>query len=45
MFVLIGFLLIFVVGLGALILTIVAAVNVANGKLDYRYPFTLRLLK
>jgi hypothetical protein len=45
MFVLVGFLLIFIVGLGALILTIMAAVNVANGKLDYRYPFALRLLK
>ena len=45
MFVLIGFVLIFIVGLGALILTIIAAVNVANGKLDYRYPFALRLLK
>ena len=45
MFVLIGFVLIFIVGLAALILTIMAAVNVANGKLDYRYPFTLRLLK
>lgn len=45
MFVLVGFVLVFIVGLGALILTIMAAVNVANGKLDYRYPFALRLLK
>jgi uncharacterized Tic20 family protein len=45
MLVLVGFVLAFIVGLGALILTIMAAVNVANGKLDYRYPFALRLLK
>ncbi len=45
MFVLIGILLIFVVGLGALVLTIRAAIKVSNGELDYRYPFTLRLLK
>jgi len=37
--------LIFIVGLGALVLTIMAAVKVSNGELDYRYPFALRLLK
>ncbi len=45
MFVVIGIFLIVVVGLGALVLTIVAAVKVANGELDYKYPFTLRLIK
>ena len=45
MLVRVGFVLAFIVGLGALILTIMAAVNVANGKLDYRYPFARRLLK
>ena len=44
-FVLIGFVLLFVVGLGALILTIMAAVKVSNGVLNYRYPFALRLIK
>ena len=44
MFVVIGFVLIFVVGLGALILTIMAAVKVSNGDFDYRYPLTIRLL-
>jgi uncharacterized Tic20 family protein len=45
MFILIGFLLIFIVGLGALVLTIVAAVKVSNGDLDYQYPIAIRLLK
>ena len=45
MFVLIGFLLVFIVGIGALILTIMAAVKVSNGQLDYKYPFALRLIK
>jgi uncharacterized Tic20 family protein len=45
MFVLIGFVLVFIVGLGALVLTIMAAVKVSNGDLEYRYPFALRLLK
>jgi uncharacterized Tic20 family protein len=44
-FVLIGILLLVVVGLGALILTIMAAVKVSNGELNYRYPFALRLIK
>lgn len=45
MFVLIGFLLLAIVGIGALVLTIMAAVKVSNGQLDYRYPWSLRLLK
>lgn len=45
MFVLIGIPLMFVVGIGALILTIMAAVKVSNGELDYKYPFAIRLLK
>ena len=45
MFVLIGIPLLFIVGIGALILTIMAAVKVSNGEFDYRYPFALRLLK
>ena len=45
MFVLIGILLIFVVGIGALVLTILAAVKVSNGELDYKYPFAFRLIK
>jgi hypothetical protein len=44
-FVLIGFVLLFIVGIGALILTIMAAVKVSNGEFDYRYPWSLRLLK
>ena len=44
-FVLIGFLLLLVVGIGALVLTIMAAVKVSNGELNYRYPFALRLIK
>ena len=43
--VLIGFLMLAVVGIGALVLTIMAAIKVSNGQLDYRYPFALRLLK
>ena len=45
MFVLIGIFLIFVVGLGALVLTIMASIKVSNGELNYKYPFALRLLK
>ncbi len=45
MFVLIGIVLMVVVGIGALVLTIMAAVKVANGQTDYRYPWTLRLIK
>jgi uncharacterized Tic20 family protein len=45
MFVLIGIPLLFLVGIGALILTIMAAVKVSNGDYSYRYPLTIRLLK
>jgi uncharacterized Tic20 family protein len=45
MFVLIGIPLMFAIGLAALILTIMAAVKVSNGVLDYKYPFAIRLLK
>ena len=45
MLVVIGIFLLFVVGLGALILTIMAAIKVSNGELDYKYPFALRLIK
>lgn len=43
-FIFIGFVLMFVVGIGALILTIIAAVK-ANEGFRYRYPMTLRLIK
>ena len=43
--ILIGFVLLFVVYFGALVLTIIAAVKVSNGDYEYRYPMTLRLLK
>jgi len=45
MFVLIGIPLMFVVGIGALILTIMAAVKVSGGDFEYKYPFAIRLLK
>ena len=45
MFVLIGIPLMIAVGLAALILTIMAAVKISNGNLDYQYPFAIRLLK
>ena len=45
MLVVIGVFLLFAVGLGALILTIMAAIKVSNGEFDYKYPFTLRLIK
>lgn len=45
MFVLIGLLLAPIVAIGALVLTIMAAVKVSNGQLDHKYPFTLRLIK
>jgi uncharacterized Tic20 family protein len=44
-FVLIGVPLMFVVGIGALIMTILAAVKISNGDVGYRYPFAIRLLK
>jgi uncharacterized Tic20 family protein len=43
-FVLIGFILLPIVYVGALVLTIMAAVKVSNGNYDYRYPLTLRFL-
>jgi uncharacterized protein len=43
-FILIGFLLLIVVGIGWLVLSIVAAVAANNGQ-DYRYPVNLRLVK
>jgi uncharacterized Tic20 family protein len=45
MFILIGIPLMFAIGIGALILTIIAAVKVSGGNLDYRYPFAIRLIK
>ena len=42
MFVLIGIPLMFVVGIGALILTIMAAVKVSGGDFEYKYPFAIR---
>ena len=44
-FVLIGFVLVPIVYIGALILTIMAAVKVSNGDMAYKYPLTIRLLK
>jgi hypothetical protein len=44
-FVLIGLLLLPIVGIGALVLTIMAAIKVSNGQLDYRYPIAMRLIK
>ncbi|TRX74561.1 DUF4870 domain-containing protein [Pseudomonas mangiferae] len=44
MLVVIGFLLIGLLGLGALVLTIIAGIK-ANEGAAYRYPFTWRLLK
>ena len=44
MLILIGFLLIVVVGLGALVFTIMAAIK-ANEGVAYRYPLTIRLIK
>lgn len=45
MAVLIGFLLVPIVIVGALVLTIMAVVKVSNGQLDYKYPWSLRLIK
>ncbi len=44
-FILIGFVLIAIVGIGALVLTIMASIKVSNGEMTYRYPFAIRLLK
>ena len=45
MFVLIGFPLMIAVGIADLVLTIIAAVKVSGGDLEYKYPFAIRLLK
>lgn len=45
LFVIIGIFLLPVVAIGALVMTIIAGVKVANGQLDYKYPFALRLIK
>ncbi len=45
MLVLIGFFLLYVVGLVALVLTVIATIKVSNGEFDYKYPFAIRLLK
>lgn len=44
MFILIGFLLLPVIGIGGLVLTIMAALK-ANEGVTYRYPLTLRFIK
>jgi uncharacterized Tic20 family protein len=44
MFVVIGLFLAVVVGIGALVLTIIAGIKAQNGE-TYRYPFALRLVK
>lgn len=43
--VLIGFVLLAVVVVGALFFTIRAAIKVSNGELGYRYPYVIRFLK
>ena len=43
-FVLIGFLLIFVVGIGSLVLMIMAGIAANNGQ-RYRYPINIRMVK
>lgn len=45
MLLLVGFLLIAVVAIGALFFTIRAAIKVSNGELGYRYPYVIRFLK
>ena len=45
MLVLIGIFLLMIVALGGLVMTIIAGVKVANGELDYKYPFALRLIR
>ena len=45
MLVIIGIFLLMVVALGGLVMTIIAGVKVANGELNYKYPFALRLIK
>ena len=45
MLVIIGVFLLMIVALGGLVMTILAGIKVANGELDYKYPFALRLIK
>ena len=45
MLLLIGRLLMIIVGIGALVLTIMASIKVSNGELNYKYPFSIKLLK
>lgn len=40
----IGFLLLPIIGIGGIVLVIIAAVKANNGE-DYQYPFTIRLIK
>lgn len=44
MVVLIGFLLLPIIGIAALVLTIIGGINANNGQ-TYRYPFALRLIR
>ena len=44
MLILIGFILMFVVGIGAIALMIIAAFKASNGEF-YQYPFTIRLVQ
>lgn len=44
MFVVIGFFLLLVIGIGSLVLSIIAAMKAQNGE-AYRYPVALRLIK
>jgi hypothetical protein len=43
--VLIGFVLLAVVAVGALFFVIRAAIKISNGELGYRYPYSIRFLK
>ena len=45
MLVIIGVFLLMIVALGGLVMTILAGIKVANGELNYKYPFALRLIK
>jgi len=44
MLILIGFALMFVLGLGAVVLTVIAAVKTSEGK-DFRYPLIFRIVQ
>jgi uncharacterized protein len=44
MITIIGILLIWIVGIAALVLVIIATIRASEGKL-YKYPFSLRLIK